>query len=66
MHTIEPAAHGGVEAEVPVLDQDLAILEVFGLGDGLLLGLEGLSGDDLGLGALGQDDGEVLFRHVGR
>ncbi|KAI9147647.1 LOW QUALITY PROTEIN: hypothetical protein HJFPF1_12677 [Paramyrothecium foliicola] len=64
--TVQPAAHGGVKRQVENLDEDLAILEVAGRGDGSCAGLEGLAGDDVVGRPFGEVEGGSLERHDNR
>ena len=57
--TGHPAAHGGVEGEVEVLDEDLIVFEIGFCGTRFLDGLELLRGDDIAFWARGEDDGLV-------
>ena len=64
MVTVQPAAHGGIEGEVDVFDEDFIVFEV-GLGGARALDdFECLGGDDVAGGAGGEDDGLVGGGHV--
>lgn len=63
LRTVQPAAHGGVKRQVENLNQNLAILELAGSGNGSGAGLEGLAGDDVVDRTLGEVEGGVLKSH---
>ena len=54
--TVQPASHSRVERQVQRLDQHLAIFQIILRERGVRLHGEGLAGDDLVLGTLGEDD----------
>lgn len=56
-HTVQPAAHGGVQGQVQSLDEYLAVLELVGGRGRALLELEGLADLDVAGRPLGEGEG---------